>query len=141
MYEKLTTNRIYRTHQVIEAAALRMLFEAGIHDATRQVLVVLCHEEDDQMEHSQYHHFPSQAREGVDAVVLPTGDCNHVGCLSDQVRRTRVLNEELDQATKEICQFGDQGAEASRRITELESLCKQHEEAIAKLKHENTCLE
>jgi hypothetical protein len=105
MYEKLTTNRIYRTHQVIEAAALRMLFEAGIHDATRQVLVVLCHEEDDQMEHSQYHHFPSQAREGADAVVLPTGDRDHVGCLSDQVRLTRVLNEELDQAAKEICHF------------------------------------
>jgi hypothetical protein len=105
MYEKLTTNRIYRTHQVIEAAALRMSFEAGIHDATRQVLVVLCHEEDDQMEHSQYHHFPSQAREGADAVVLPTGDRDHVGCLSDQVRLTRVLNEELDQAAKEICHF------------------------------------
>jgi hypothetical protein len=47
----------------------------------------------------------------------------------------------LDQAAKEICQFNDQGVEANRRITELESLCKHHEEAIVKLKQENTSLE
>jgi hypothetical protein len=35
---------------------------------------------------------------------------------------------------KDIRQFGNQGAESSRRITELESLCK-------KLKKENTTLE
>jgi hypothetical protein len=49
------------------------------------------------------------------------------------VQLTHALNEELNQVVKEICQFGDQGIEASRRITKLESLCKQHEEAITKL--------
>jgi hypothetical protein len=37
--------------------------------------------------------------------------------------------------------LGDQQEEASRRIAELESLCKQNEEAIAKLKQENASLE
>jgi hypothetical protein len=40
-----------------------------------------------------------------------------VGCLSDQVKLTRALNEELDQAMKDIRPFGDQEAEASQRIT------------------------
>jgi hypothetical protein len=74
-------------------------------------------------------------------MVMPIRDRNHVGCLSDQEWLTRALNVELDQAVKEIRQFGDQGAEASRRITLLESLCKQHEEVIEKLKQENTTLE
>jgi hypothetical protein len=51
------------------------------------------------------------------------------------------MNEELDQAMKDIRQFGDKGAEGNRRITELESRCMQHEEAIMKLKQENMSLE
>jgi septal ring factor EnvC (AmiA/AmiB activator) len=74
-------------------------------------------------------------------VVLPIRDHNHVGCLPDQVRLTHALNEEINQAMKEIHQFGDQREEANRRIAELESLCKQHVEAIAKVKKENTSLE
>jgi hypothetical protein len=50
------------------------------------------------------------------------------------VKLTRALNEEPDQAMKGIRQHGDQGEEASRRSIELESLCKQHEKAIVKLK-------
>jgi predicted nucleic acid-binding Zn-ribbon protein len=64
-----------------------------------------------------------------------------VVCLPDQVRLTHALNEELDQAMRDIRQFGDQGAEVSRRIAELESLCMQLEEAIVELKQENTSLE
>jgi hypothetical protein len=102
---------------------------------------MLCHEEDDQMEHSQYRHFLSRALEGVDGVVLPTGGHDHVGYLLDQVKLTHALNKELEQAMKDIHQFCDQGAKASQRIIELEYLYKQHEEAIAKLKQENTSLE
>jgi hypothetical protein len=51
------------------------------------------------------------------------------------------LNELLDKAMEEIRQFGDQRKEASWRIVELESLCKQHEEVIMKLKKENMSLE
>jgi hypothetical protein len=102
LYEKSTIDRIHRTCQVIEVAAPRMSFEARICDAAHQALAALCHEEDNQMEHSQYRHFPSRAHEGVYTVVLPVGDCDHVGCLSDQVKLTCALNEVLDQAIKNI---------------------------------------
>jgi hypothetical protein len=54
-------DRVCRTLQVIEASALRWTFEGGMRDATREALAVLRHEGDDQMEHSQYRHFLSQA--------------------------------------------------------------------------------
>jgi hypothetical protein len=92
------------------------------------------------MEHSEYRHFLSQAREEIDVVVVPTGGHDGMGCMLNQLKLTPTLNEELDQAMKDIRQFGNQGAESSRRITELESLCKQHEEAIEKLKQENATL-
>jgi hypothetical protein len=48
-------------------------------------LVLLRHEAEEQMEQSQYHHFPRLAREGVEAVVMPAGDRDHIGCFADQV--------------------------------------------------------
>jgi hypothetical protein len=56
-------------------------------------------------------------------------------------RQHHNSHEELDQAMKDIRRFGDQGAETNWRIAELESLYRQHEEAIAKLKQENMSLE
>jgi hypothetical protein len=35
------------------------------------------------MEQSQYCHFPSHAREGVEAVVMPARDHDHIGCDED----------------------------------------------------------
>jgi predicted RNase H-like nuclease (RuvC/YqgF family) len=93
------------------------------------------------MEHSQYRHFRSRVREEVDAEMVPTRGYDYVGCLSDQVKLTHALNEELDQAMKDIRQFDDREAEASWRITELETLHKKHGEAVEKLKKENTTLE
>jgi hypothetical protein len=52
LYERSTTDRIRNIHQVIEAAAPRWTFEGRICDAAGQVLAALCHNEDDQMEHS-----------------------------------------------------------------------------------------
>jgi peptidoglycan hydrolase CwlO-like protein len=74
-------------------------------------------------------------------VVVPVGGRDHMGCLPNQVKLTRALNEELDQAMKDIHLFGNQGAESNQSITELESLFKQHEDAIKKLKQENATLE
>jgi hypothetical protein len=74
-------------------------------------------------------------------VVLPARDHSHVGCLPDQVKLTHAWNKELNQAMKGIHQFGDQEAEANRRIIELESLCKKHEGAIENMKKENATLE
>jgi hypothetical protein len=67
-------------------------------------------------------------------VVSLASDCDLMGCLSNQVKLTCALNEELDQAMKDIHQLGNQGEESKQRITELESLSKQCEEAIVKLK-------
>jgi hypothetical protein len=85
------TDRVRRTRRVIEATAPRWTFEGGIRDAARQALVVLRHEEDDQLEHSQYRHFSSRAREGDDAEVVPARGRDHVGCLPDQVKLTSAL--------------------------------------------------
>jgi hypothetical protein len=59
LYERSTIDRIHHIHLVIEAAALRWTFEGGIHDAACEALVTLRHDEDDQMEHSQYCYFLS----------------------------------------------------------------------------------
>jgi hypothetical protein len=62
-----------------------------MREVAREALVVLCHEVDEQMTHSQYRHFPSQGEEGVGAVILPAGGHDHMGCFTDQVKLTRAL--------------------------------------------------
>jgi hypothetical protein len=52
------------------------------------------------MEQLQYHHFPSCAREGAEAVVMPAGDRDNIGCLADQVKLTHALVRDLDEAIK-----------------------------------------
>jgi hypothetical protein len=134
-------NRICRIRQVIKVVAPRWMFEGGIHDNAHEALVAVRHEEDDQIEHSQYRHFLSWACAGVDAEVVPTGGRDRVGCLPDQVKLTHALNQDLDEAVKDIQQLAGHGEEASWRITELEALCNQHEEATQKLKEEKATLE
>jgi hypothetical protein len=46
-------------------------------------------------------------------MVLPAGGRNHVGCLLDQVKLTHAPNEEINQAMKDIREFGDKGEEES----------------------------
>jgi hypothetical protein len=60
-----------------------------MREATREALVLLQHEAEEQMEQSQYHHFLSRAR--VEAVVMPAGDRDHIGCFTDQVKLTHAL--------------------------------------------------
>jgi hypothetical protein len=79
------------------------MFEGGIRDAACEALAALHHEEDDQMEHSQYQHFMCWACEGVNAEVVPVGGRDHVGCLLDQVKLTHALNYDLAEIMKEIC--------------------------------------
>jgi hypothetical protein len=117
------------------------MFEGGIRDTAREALAALRHDEDDQMEHSQYYYFLSWAREGADAVVLRAEGHDRVGCLPDQVKLTRALTRDLDEAMKEIRQLGNHGEEGSWRIAELEALCKQKEDDAKKLKEEKATLE
>jgi hypothetical protein len=51
-------------------------------------LALLRHEAGEQMEQSQYHHFPSRVGDGAEAVVMPIRDRDHIGCFADQVKLT-----------------------------------------------------
>jgi phage gp45-like len=45
----------------------------------------------ERMEHLQYYHFPSQAQEGAEAMVMLAGDRDRIGCFTYQVNLTRAL--------------------------------------------------
>jgi hypothetical protein len=107
IYERPTTGHIRRIHQVVKAPAPRWTFEASMREATREALAILRHEVGEQMAHSQYRHFPSRAEEGAEAVILPTGGHDHMGCFTDQVNLTRALVRNLDEAIKEVKLLGE----------------------------------
>jgi hypothetical protein len=92
------------------------------------------------MEQSQYRHFPSHTQEGAKVVVMPAGDHDHIGCSTDQVKLTRALVRDLDEAVKEVNMLGEHEEESSQRITELEALCKRLREDTQKLNEEKTTL-
>jgi hypothetical protein len=83
-------------------------------------LAVLRHEMDERMVHSQYHHFQSRGEEGAEAVVLPAADDDRMGCLTDVVKVTHALVQDLDEAIKEVKLLGEHEEESSQKITELE---------------------
>jgi hypothetical protein len=93
------------------------------------------------MEHSQYRHFLSHAQEGAEVMVMPAGDRDHIGCFPDQVKLTRALVQDHDEAVKEVKLLGEHDEESSQKITELEALCKRLWEDAQKLKEEKTTLE
>jgi hypothetical protein len=43
------------------------------------------------MAQSEYHHFLSRAEEGAEAMVLPAGAHDCIGCFTDQVKVTHAL--------------------------------------------------
>jgi hypothetical protein len=112
-----------------------------MREAAREALALLQHEAKKQMKQSQYYHFPSRAREGAEAVVMPTGDHDHIRCFGNQVKLTRALVWDLDEAVKEINLLGEHEVESSQKITELETLCKRLREDTQRLREERTTLE
>jgi hypothetical protein len=112
-----------------------------MREAAREALAVLRHETDDQMAHSQYRHFPSRAEEGAGAIILPAGGRDHMGCLTDQVKLTRALVQNLDEAVKEVKLLGEHGEESSQKITELEALCQRLRDDTQRLEEEKATLE
>jgi hypothetical protein len=75
------------------------------------------------MEHSQCCHFLSRVEEGAEAEILPAGGHDRKGCFTDQVKLTRALVRDLDEAVKEVMLLGEREEESSQKITELEALC------------------
>jgi hypothetical protein len=55
---------------------------------------------------------------------MPAGDHDHIKCFADQVKLTRALVQNLDEAVKEVNLLGEHEKESSQRIIELEALCK-----------------
>jgi hypothetical protein len=140
IYERLTTDHIRHIRQVVEAPAPRWTFEAGMREAAREALAVLWHEADERMTHSQYCHFPRWAEEGAEAVVLLAGGHDRMGCFTDQVKLTRALVQNLDEAIKEVKLLGEHEEESSQKITKLEALCKMLREDTQRLEEEKATL-
>jgi hypothetical protein len=141
IYERPTTDLICRIRQVVKAPAPRWTFEAGMRVAAREALAILRHAVDEQMAHSQYCHFPSRAEEGAKAIILLAGGHDHMGCIADQVKLTRALVQNLDEAVKEVKLQGDHEEESSQKITELEALCKKLRDDTQRLEEEKAALE
>jgi hypothetical protein len=120
-------NRILHIRQVVVASTPRWTFDGAMRDAAREALAILGHEEDDQMEHSQYCNFLSCAW-GAKVMVMPVRDRDHIGCFVNQVMLTRALVRDLDEAVKEVKLLRDHEEESSWKIIELEALCKRMRE-------------
>jgi hypothetical protein len=73
--------------------------------------------------------------------MMPAGDREHIGCFTDQVKLTRALVRDLDEAIKEVNLLGEHEEESSRKFTEMEALCKRLREDAQKLREEKTTLE
>jgi DNA repair exonuclease SbcCD ATPase subunit len=112
-----------------------------MREAAREALAILHHEADEQMAHSQYCHFPSRAEEGAGAVILLAGGHDHMGCFTDQVKLTRAMVRNLDEAVKVVKLLGEREEELSRKITELETLCKKLRDDTQRLEEEKATLE
>jgi hypothetical protein len=73
-------------------------------------------------------------------MILPAGGHDRMGCFPDQVKLTRALVQNLDEAVKEVKLLGEH-EESSQKITELEALCKKLREDTQRLEEEKATLE
>jgi hypothetical protein len=85
------TDHIHLIRQVVEASTLTWTFGVGMREAAREALVGLQYEASERMDDSKYRHFLIRAKEGAEAVVMPVGDHDRIGCFTDQVKLTRAL--------------------------------------------------
>jgi hypothetical protein len=72
---------------------------------------------------------------------MPIGDRDHIRCFTDQVKMTRALVRDLDEAVKEVNLLGEHEEESSQKITELEVICKRMRDDAQRLREERTTLE
>jgi hypothetical protein len=64
-----------------------------------------------------------------------------MGCFTNQVKLTRALVRNLDEAVKEVKLLGEHEEESSQKITELEALCKKLREDTQRLEEEKATLD
>jgi hypothetical protein len=91
IYERPTTENIRCIRHMVKATTLRWTYEEDMRETAQEALALLRLEVEEQMEQSQYHHFPSRTREGAEVVVMPAGDRDHIGYFADQVKLSRAL--------------------------------------------------
>jgi hypothetical protein len=72
---------------------------------------------------------------------MPAGDRDHIGCFADQVKLTRALVRDLNEAVKEVNLLGEHEEESSQKVTKLEAICKRLREDAQRLREERTTLE
>jgi hypothetical protein len=72
---------------------------------------------------------------------MPAEGHDHMGCFTNQVKLTRALVQNLDEAVKEVKLLGEHGEESGRKVTELEALCKRLREDTQRLEGEKATLE
>jgi hypothetical protein len=75
-------------------------------------LAVLLDVVDERMAHPQYRHILRRA-EGAEAVVLPAGHHDRMGCFIDQVKLSPALLHDLDEAVKKVKLLGEHEEELS----------------------------
>jgi hypothetical protein len=141
IYEKPTSDHIRRICHVVEATTPRWTFKGGMREAIREALALLRYKAEEQIQQSQYRHFPSRVGEVAEAIMKPAGDRDYIGCFIDQVKLTRSLVQDLDEAIKKVNLLGEHEEESSQKITELVALCKRLREDAQKLREEKTTLE
>jgi predicted nuclease with TOPRIM domain len=73
-------------------------------------------------------------------MVLPAGDHDCMGCFTDQVKLTRALVRDLDEAIKATKLLGEH-EELRQKVIELEALCKKLREDTQRLEEEKATLE
>jgi hypothetical protein len=64
-----------------------------------------------------------------------------MGCFIDQVKLTRALVQNLDEAVKEVKLLGEHEEESSQKITKLETLCKKLRDDTQRLEEEKATLD
>jgi hypothetical protein len=64
-----------------------------------------------------------------------------MGCFTDQVKLTRALVQNLDEAVKVVKLLGEHEEESSWKITKLEALCKKLRDDTQRLEEEKATLE
>jgi hypothetical protein len=64
-----------------------------------------------------------------------------MGCFTDQVKLTRALVQNLEEATKEVKLLGENKEDSSQKITELEPLCMKLREDTQRSEEERATLD
>lgn len=113
-----SSNGVYEVERIHRAIAARSCFEDGIRDAARQALLVIRSRFRDDLEHTEYAHYPHRASGHtyvhVDSVHAP-GQYK----LKRQVELTRALTKDLDNTTEELEYWRTKYVKAAQTIRGL----------------------